>query len=232
MSGGEALPYDGLADRLSAVRERISRAGGDAESIRVVAMTKGFGPDAVAAAVAVGIDDVGENYADELVSKQSAVGVPGGCRWHFLGRVQRNKVRHLASRVAMWQTVDRAAAGLEIATRVPGAPVLVQVNVTGEPGRNGCSIEEAPALVEGLSDMGLSVRGLMAVGPRPDGSDGHEAARGVYRRTAQLSRRLGLPECSMGMTDDLEVAVQEGATMVRVGRALFGPRSVPDHLRR
>jgi pyridoxal phosphate enzyme (YggS family) len=218
--------FDELPRRLDAVRSRISHAGGR-DDVRIVAVTKGFGADAVAAAVEAGLEDVGENYADELVAKHSSL-PPATCRWHFLGRVQRNKVRRLAGRVSLWQGVDRVAAGEEIARRSPGAEVLVQVNVTGDERRNGCGFDEVAGLVDALSTLGVNVRGLMAVG-RPDDPDG---ARRDYRRVAGLSQGLGLPESSMGMSDDLEVAVQEGATMVRVGRALFGPRSAADHLRR
>ncbi|MGH9190358.1 MAG: YggS family pyridoxal phosphate-dependent enzyme [Acidimicrobiales bacterium] len=225
------VEVNGVADRLAAVRARIERASGnrpDGSAVEVVAVTKGFGPEVVAEAVAAGIRDLGENYADELIAKHSRSPSASQCRWHYLGRVQRNKVRHLAGRVSVWQSVDRVVAGEEIAKRAPGARVLVQVNVTGEPTRNGCVIGDAPALVDALAGLGLDVCGLMAVGPVGD----PERVRPAYRQVGELSRRLGLSHCSMGMTDDLEVAVEEGATMVRVGRALFGPRSSRDHLRR
>jgi PLP dependent protein len=217
-----------VALRLSEVRRRIASAGGGDRPIRIVAVTKGFGPDAVRAARAAGLHDVGENYADELVAKDAAVDAVPDSRWHFIGRVQRNKVRRLAPLVHLWQTVDRPAAGQEIARRAPGARVLVQLNVTGQEGRNGCVPADAPALVDELRAMELDVVGLMAVGP----AGPPEHARAAYRDLAALADRLELPERSMGMTDDLEVAVEEGTTMVRVGRALFGARSVPTDLRR
>jgi len=208
---------------LAAVRERITRAGGEMARITVVAVTKGFGPDAVVDALGAGLTDVGENYAQELRAKAAAVTGQGDVRWHLLGRVQRNKVRSVAPLVHLWQAVDRPAAGVEIAARSPGAHVLVQVNLSGEPQKAGCRFEEAPGVVDQLRDAGLDVRGLMGIGPagRP------EASRGGFRRLRELSDRLGLAEVSMGMTDDLEVAVQEGSTMVRIGRALFGPRPDP-----
>ncbi len=223
-----------VALRLSEVRRRIASAGGGDRPIRIVAVTKGFGPDAVRAAVAAGVADVGENYADELVAKHAAVTPDADAtprsdsRWHFIGRVQRNKVKRLAPLVHLWQTVDRAAAGREIAHRAPGARVLVQLNVSGQAGRNGCVPADAPALVDELRAMELDVVGLMAVGPAGSPED----ARAAYRDLAAMADRLELPERSMGMTDDLEVAVEEGTTMVRVGRALFGARSVPTDLRR
>ena len=217
----ERVPLaDAVAARLAAVRERIERAGGDPQRAAIVAVTKGFGPDAVEAALAAGIGDIGENYAQELERKRAELAGRAACRWHFLGHVQRNKVRRIATAVHLWQSVDRRAAGAEIARRSPGARVLVQVNVSGEASKNGCRVEDAPALVDELVALGLDVRGLMAVGP----AGPPEEARPAFRRVTALADRLGLPERSMGMTDDLEVAVQEGTTMIRVGRALFGPR--------
>ncbi|MDP8938422.1 MAG: YggS family pyridoxal phosphate-dependent enzyme [Actinomycetota bacterium] len=218
-----------VAERLAEVRGRIEAAGGAPERVRVVAVTKGFGADAVQAALAAGVTDLGESYADELVAKSTAA--TGGAprwRWHFLGRVQRNKVRRVAGVVHLWHAVDRVAAGREIAVRAPGARVLVQVNVSGEERKHGCGFDEAPALVDDLRGLGLDVRGLMAVGP----TGPPELARPGYRRLAGLASALGLGERSMGMTDDLEVAVEEGSTIVRVGRALFGTRTGENQLRR
>jgi pyridoxal phosphate enzyme (YggS family) len=223
-----------LSDRLAVVRERIADAGRSPDDVVVVAVTKGFGIDAVQAATAAGIADVGENYAQELADKVRQAGEHDGDgaapRWHFLGRVQRNKVRAIASSVHLWQGVDRVAAGEEIARRAPGAGVLVQVRIDGDAGggRHGCDPDEVPALVERLGALGLDVRGLMAVGP----AGPPELARAGFRRVGALADRLGLRERSMGMTDDLEVAVEEGSTMVRVGRGLFGARPVAPMMRR
>lgn len=213
---------EGVAERLARVRERIARAGGDWRAVTVVAVTKGFGIEAVRAAYDAGVRDFGENYAGALVSKASAEGPASGgvraqLRWHYLGAVQRNKVRRLALSVYLWQGVDRDAAGEEISRRAPGARVLVQVNITGDPRHNGCSWEEVPPLVDRLRALGLDVRGLMGIGRRDDPRPG-------FARLARLTRELELVETSMGMSEDLEVAVQEGSTMVRVGTALFGPR--------
>ena len=220
-----------VAERLAAVRERIAATGRAPEDIVVVAVTKGFGVEAVDAASAVGITDVGENYAQELAAKHESGHDGHGVRWHFLGRVQRNKVRTIADVVHLWQGVDRVAAGEEIARRAPGARVLVQVRIS-EPGddkaRNGCEPDDVPALVERLDGLGLDVRGLMAVGP----AGPPELARPGFRTVSALADRLGLAERSMGMTDDLGVAVEEGSTMVRVGRALFGARPVSRTMRR
>ena len=225
-----ALTVDDVAERLAVVRERIASAGARSGDVRVVAVTKGHGLDAVRAAVDAGVSDVGENYAQELVSKHEALaaGAGSGCRWHFLGHVQRNKVRLVAPAVALWQAVDRVAAGREIAKRAPGAAVLVQLHVADEAQKHGCRPDDVPSLVEELTTLGLDVRGLMAVGP----TGPPESARPGFRQLVAMAERLGLPERSMGMSDDLEVAVSEGATMVRVGRALFGPRNGAGGLQR
>ena len=220
----------GIAARLDDVRRRIASAGGEPESVTIVAVTKGFTVDAVQRAIDAGVRDIGENFAQELEAKAAALSASSanGCRWHFLGRVQRNKVRRIAGRVHLWHGLDRTAAGAEIAKHAPGAGVLVQVNVSGEAAKNGCRPQDAPALVHDLGALGLDVRGLMAVGP----AGPPEHARAGFRQLAAMADQLGLPERSMGMSDDLEVAVQEGATMVRVGRALFGPRPLRLDLRR
>jgi PLP dependent protein len=225
-----AMTATDLAVGLEGVRDRIRAAGGTPDDIRIVAVTKGFGAEAVEDAVAAGLIDVGENYAQDLEGKAAALSpvTASRCRWHFLGHVQRNKVRRLAPLVHLWHTVDSLAVGREISRRAAGASVLVQVNISGEPAKNGCRFDEAPALVDDLRALGLDVRGLMAVGP----TGPPELARPAFRRLTELADRLGLRERSMGMTDDLEVAVQEGTTMVRVGRALFGPRPEKPDLRR
>lgn len=206
-----------VSARLEEVRSRIVRAGGDLDAVRLVAVTKSFPAEAVAAARAAGVVDVGENYAQELGDKAAAV---GGMRWHFLGSIQRRKVKDVATHVWMWHGVDRAEEGEEIARCAPGAAVLVQVNTSGEESKSGCRWDDAPVLVARLRSLGLDVRGLMGIGPLSDPED----ARPGFRRLAALGAEMGLPELSMGMSADLEVAVQEGATIVRVGTAIFGPR--------
>lgn len=213
-----------MHDRVEQVRARIASAGRRPDDVAIVAVTKGFGPNAVEAAAAAGLHDCGENYAQELLAK-AAVTEAAGVRWHFMGPVQRNKVAALAGPVTLWQGVDRTAAAAEIARRAPGARVLVQVNLSGDPARPGCGWGEAPALVEAASDLGLKVEGLMGVARR-------EGARAQFRRLAALANGLGLAEVSMGMSGDFEVAVQEGSTMVRVGTALFGARPGAAQVRR
>jgi uncharacterized pyridoxal phosphate-containing UPF0001 family protein len=217
-----------LLARWEALRARIAKVGGDPAAVAVIAVTKGFEAEVGRTAVACGLVDLGENYGQELLAKaEAAERWPVAPRWHFIGSIQRNKVRALASRVHLWHTVARAVEGEEIARWAPGGRVLVQVDLVGRAGRNGCRPDEAGSLVAGLTAVGLEVRGLMTVGPQGP----PESARPVFRRLAAMARDLGVPELSMGMTADLEVAVEEGATMIRVGEGLFGPRSVQPTLR-
>ena len=211
-----------VADRLGALRERLSRVGGD--HVKVVAVTKGFGPDAATAAMAVGLTDLGENYAQDLLAKAAQLSLEPGATpqpcWHFIGRLQRNKIRKISGLVHLWQSVDRPELAAEIARRAPGARVLVQVGIAGIRGRGGCSPENTAGLVGNCREAGLKVAGLMAVGAPGSPED----ARSGFRLLASQASDLGLVELSMGMSADIEVAVEEGATMVRVGTALFGPR--------
>jgi uncharacterized pyridoxal phosphate-containing UPF0001 family protein len=165
---------------------------------------------------------IGENYAQELLDKR-AVAQDAGLAIHFIGRLQSNKVRLVADAVAVWETVDRPSLVDEIARRGPGATVLIQVNATGEPNKGGCPPDDVRLLAERARAAGLMVDGLMTVGPTEGGA---EAARPAFRVVRSLVDELGLVTCSMGMTDDLEVAVDERTTRVRLGTALFGPRPV------
>ena len=216
-------PAIDLPGRVAAVRDRIAGAGGDPGAVRLVAITKGFDAGVVLGALDAGLEDIGESYVQELVGKAKELNTHDRdreLRWHFVGRLQRNKVRKAAPLVSLWHSVDRLALGAEIARWAPGAAVLAQVNASGEASKAGCEPSLAPALVDGLTDLGLDVRGLMTIAPAGPA----DAARPAFRAVRELAQRLGVRELSMGMSDDLEVAVQEGATMVRVGRDLFGPR--------
>ncbi len=232
-----------VAERLAQVRDRIAKAGASPGSVRVVAVTKGFGSEAVEAAVGAGLLDLGENYAQELLSKASTA--PPGVRWHFLGGLQRNKLARLAPHIHLWHGLDSVEGALALARRRPAAAVLVQVrttvpggsdgpgagNVAGDGGpvrapRHGASFSEVPGLVESARAAGLDVRGLMAVGRA---HAAREQARRSFRDVASLASTLGLSEVSMGMSADFELAVAEGATIIRLGRALFGERP-PAHV--
>lgn len=203
---------DEIAARVAAVRARIEAAGG--AGVRLLAAVKGAPPAVVDAVVRAGVHDVGGSYARELLA--TAAGLETRPTWHFIGRLQTNKVRALGGVVDVWQSVDRPRLVDELARRVPGARILVQVDVTGDPARGGCDSARVPELVELATGSGLVVLGLMA-GPTVVGS-----GRAPFRALAGLADRLGLAERCMGMSDDLEDAVAEGATMVRVGRAIVG----------
>ena len=190
--------------------------------VRVLAVTKGFPVELVERARQAGLDLVGENYAQELLGKATALverGEPAP-QWHFIGRLQRNKIRLLAPVVAVWQSIDRDELVDELARRAPGASIMVQANLSGAAQKGGAPLAEVPGLVERARSAGLDVIGLMGVGPEGPA----EAARTGFRALVELADALGLEERSIGMSGDLAVAVEEGSTMVRVGTALFGPR--------
>ncbi|MCY4421644.1 MAG: YggS family pyridoxal phosphate-dependent enzyme [Acidimicrobiaceae bacterium] len=207
-----------LAGRYEALQARITGAGG--QGVTVIAVTKALGAWAVDAAAACGIGDIGENYAQECVAKVAEAAAAPMPRVHFVGRLQRNKVRMLAGCVDVWQTVDRVELAREIGRRAPGADVMIQVNISHEETKAGCAPADTESLASATYDAGLSLVGLMGIGPLGP----PEEARAGFRQLRRLVDSLGLRHCSMGMTDDLEVAVAEGATMVRVGRSLFGAR--------
>ena len=209
------------------VRARIaaaaSGAGRDPDAVRLVAATKTVPAERVAEAVALGVTDVGENRAQELLAKADALAAGTSTTgsdvcWHFLGRLQRNKVRSLAGTVTWWQSVDREALGVAIARHAPRAQVLVEVNLGLEPQKGGCAPTDAARLADALRRLGLRVEGLMTIPPAGDDP------RRWFAALRELGGDLGVRHLSMGMTDDYEVAVQEGATMVRIGRAIFGAR--------
>jgi hypothetical protein len=195
--------------------------GRDPASVRIVAATKAVPVERIRPLLAAGCGDLGENRAQELEAKAALLAAEPGLAvaWHFIGHLQRNKVRALAPWVTCWHTLDRLALVPGIAAHAPGACVLVEVNLAREPQKSGCDPDEVTALVDRADRAGLRVVGLMTVPPR--GGD----PRPWFADLAARARALGLPECSMGMSDDFEVAVEEGATIVRVGRVLLGERS-------
>ena len=205
--------------RLAEVRSRISAAGGDPASVTVVAVTKGFGLEALSEARSAGLEDFGENYAQELLAKAGAEEAQG-VRWHFLGPLQRNKAARLSRHVAVWEAIDRPAAAAAVAAHQPGGVVFVEVQSDAALARPGCPPGEVRSLVERSRGLGIEVRGLMGVAPAGDGG----GAGKFFRRLHDLAETLDLPDLSMGMSDDYELAVAEGATVIRLGRALFGER--------
>jgi len=225
-ASGRLVDPVAVAAAITAVTTRIDElaAGRD---IRLIAVTKGFGVDAIDAAVRAGCTAIGENYAQELRPKIAAVApdLPPP-EVHFIGQLQTNKVRLIASIVDVWQTVDRPSLVAEIARRAAGARVFVQVDMTGEEGKGGCSPEQTEPLVDACRTAGLDVCGLMTVGPT---SADPQRTADAFAATRALADRLSLVGCSMGMSGDYELAIAHGATHVRIGSALFGARPTTAH---
>lgn len=217
------------------MRRRIVAAGGDLERVAIVAVTKGHDVTAALSALAVGALDLGENYATELTGKAAAVEsvrlepllreATEPPRWHFLGTVQRNKVRRLAPIVSCWQGVARAEEAVAIARCREHAEIFIEIDTTGEAGRGGCAPAEAGRVLEAALRAGCTVRGLMTVAPLVSGASMTGTAAEAFGTVAGLAATLGLGELSMGMSHDLEQAVAAGSTMIRIGTALFGERS-------
>jgi pyridoxal phosphate enzyme (YggS family) len=202
---------------LAAVRDRIAAVGADPAAVRIVAVTKSFGPPAVLAAAAVGLVDVAESYAQELVATHDAVSVE--LAWHFLGALQRNKLAKLAPRVDVYQSVSSVDDAERLARRAPAARCYVEVDVTGEVGRAGCARGAEAGVAAAARDHGLAVEGLMCIASE----DPRRAAEQFEWLRAAADRR-GLEGCSMGMSGDFELACARGSTMVRLGTSLFGRR--------
>jgi PLP dependent protein len=218
------LDQRSVSEAVASLRKRIQQAGGT--NVALVGVTKTFGSDAWRFAKTAGCDAVGENYAQEIVQKADEVALDDRLPVHFIGQLQSNKIKQLAGIVDVWQSVDRLALLTEIAKRSPrsGAEVLIQVNATGEDGKGGCAPAEVGELVHSALDLGLSVIGLMTVGPTQQDP---VMTRSAFRLLRTLVDEHELRHCSMGMTGDLEIAIEEGSTMVRVGSALFGNRPSP-----
>lgn len=207
--------------QLAALRRQIDGVNRPFDHrVEVIPVTKGFDDAAVVAAAAAGCTTVGENYAQDLLSKADTI-KRLGMEVQFIGQLQSNKVRQLVDVVTLWASVDRTSIADEIAKRAPGARVLVQVDATGEPGKGGCAPADVADLISHATALGLHVEGLLTVGPT---GLAPQAARPAFEMVRHLVDLHGLDVCSMGMSGDLEVAVACGATQVRVGSALFGPR--------
>ena len=226
------MTFPDLPHRLASVRERISAAQartGQEQPVTIIAVTKTFGPDAVRAAVEAGLRAVGENRVQEALEKQDAL--PDlAVDWHLIGTLQQNKARRAAGRFALIHSVDRMALAQELDRRVPEGTrqaVLIQVNCSGEPQKGGVEPGELPALLDEVVRCSrLEVRGLMTMAELTDDTRRQRSAFRMLRelRDAAVAAGHGLPELSMGMSSDFEVAVEEGATMVRLGTILFGGR--------
>ena len=214
-----------VATRVAELRDRISRAGGI--GVGIVAVTKTFGIDAWSDAKFAGCEAIGENYAQELIAKSQQVDRAERLPVHFIGQLQTNKIKSLFDIVDVWQSVDRASVVTELVKRqlartsAGRCEILVQVNTTSEIDKGGCEPTEVEALVQQARKGGLDVTGLMTVGPTDMDSG---KTRAAFRLLKQMASDLGVEQLSMGMTADVEIAVEEGSTLVRVGTALFGQR--------
>jgi hypothetical protein len=224
-----------IAGRLADVRQRIEeaarRAGRSPGSARLIAVSKEKPAEAVRAAYEAGQRDFGENYAQELTEKVATLADLEGVRWHAIGRLQRNKAKVVARAASVVHAVDRVDLAIELGKRAAAAgkliEVLVEVSIAGEDTKGGCAPGEVGSVLDAVAAApSLKVSGLMTMAPFYDDP---ELARPVFAALRELRDRHGgasvLPELSMGMSHDFEVAIAEGATLVRVGTAIFGARS-------
>ena len=226
------MPFEDLPNRLSEVRQRIDQAaakGGHGQDVRIIAVTKTHGPEAVEAAFKAGLRDVGENRVQEALGKMAAVSSP--VHWHLIGHLQRNKVKsadgfHLIHSIDSQRLAETVDAHARSAARRQA--VLVQVNVVGEESKGGFSVDELADYAPTLAGMeGIDVKGVMTMAPL-------DAPEPILRRVFSGAREAGetlraaglqAAELSMGMSGDYEIAIEEGATMIRLGTVLFGDRT-------
>ena len=220
-----------IAENLAVVRERVAeacrRAGRSPDDVTLVGVAKGFPAEAAAQAYAAGLQDLGENRVQEALDKIEALDARDmRPRWHLVGHLQTNKAKTVAGRFAIIHSVDSVRLAQALSRRArESVPILLEVNVAQEASKFGFAPHEAASALRAVAALpNLDVRGLMTVAPL---AADPETVRPIFRRLRDLRDDLGLRELSMGMTDDFEVAIEEGATMVRVGRAIFGPRPQP-----
>jgi PLP dependent protein len=222
---------DNIRHILDAVEAACLRLGRKTGSVTLIAVGKTFPPEKILEAVAAGIADIGENYVQEAVGKRNALNVEP-IRWHFIGHLQSNKVKFIAEWVTMIHSVDNIRCAQEIqkyAARLGRQiDVLVEVNTSEEATKFGVKPEQAVEFVQSLAALpNVNVRGLMTIGPFTDAA---EESRTSFRLLKNLfdeinrTRRVPLTELSMGMTHDYPIAIEEGATMIRIGTAIFGAR--------
>jgi PLP dependent protein len=227
------MHFPGLPARLAAVRDAVARhqeVGGWGHGVRIVAITKTHGPEAVRAALAAGLREVGENRVQEALQKQEAL-LDVSVEWHLVGTLQRNKAKYAAGRFVLIHSVDRADLAAELDRRAaPGTrqPILVQVNCSAEPQKGGVAPASLPELLDQLRLLDrIEVQGLMTMSALTEDQAEQRRAFRLLRELRDASERSGhrLPELSMGMSGDYPIAVEEGATMIRLGTILFGERT-------
>ncbi len=226
-----------ISDNLATIQKRVAqacgRAGRDPGAVTLVAVSKTFAAGAIRNVVQAGVMDIGENYVQELIQKRDELNDPS-IRWHFIGHLQSNKVKAIAGWITMVHAVDSAGLAAELDRHAGKTgrviPCLIEVNTTGEGSKFGLAPDSALQFVRGLAGHGgIRVAGLMTIGPfLPD----PEGSRPMFRRLRLLRDEIAalrqpnapMEHLSMGMTGDFEVAIEEGATLIRIGTALFGPR--------
>jgi hypothetical protein len=223
-----------IAQNVENIRHRIAdacnRADRDSGEITLIAVTKMVGSDIIREVVAAGVFDLGENYVQQICDKRAGFG-DDRIRWHFIGHLQTNKVKYIADWISMVHSVDSLNLGRELSKRMARCkrtlPVLIEVNTSGEESKFGVDVGSAPDLLRELKDLpNISVKGLMTMAPL---AADPEESRPSFARLRQLrdtlqAQGIQLPVLSMGMTNDFEVAIEEGATIVRIGTAIFGDR--------
>ncbi|HEX9163458.1 MAG TPA: YggS family pyridoxal phosphate-dependent enzyme [Thermoanaerobaculia bacterium] len=205
------------------MRAACERAGRKRDEVTLVAVTKTFPAEAVSAAIAAGATDIGENRVQEARDKRPVA--TGSARWHLIGHLQSNKAKDAARLFEVIQTIDSVSLAEKVARAAEAAgkrlEVLLEVNIGREPQKSGADPGELETIARDVRKIGaLSLTGLMTIPPVGD----ETAARAYFREMRDLRDSLGLKHLSMGMTDDFEIAIEEGATIVRVGRAIFGSR--------
>jgi len=226
-----------VAENIRIVRDQIAaaarRAGRSPSAVRLMAVTKTVDDAKIGEAISAGVEIIGENYVQEAKRKIEVLGK--SCQWHLIGRLQTNKAKYAVHLFDMIHSVDRMELAVELDRRARGAgrvlPILIEVNVSGEETKSGVPIAAAADLVRAAAAMeNLAIRGLMTM---PPWFDDPEEARPYFRTLRELRDRIAaeaiprveMEELSMGMTGDYAVAVEEGATIVRVGRGIFGERN-------
>ena len=210
-----------VIENLRSVRERIEKAGRNPDEIAIVAVTKSHGPEVCREAVSAGLKVLGENRVQEALAKMDAV---DGAQWHLIGHLQTNKVKQIAGRFALIQSIDSRRIAEAVAAIDAAQPVLVEVNVAKESQKTGVDPLSASELIDAVAEM-LDLQGLMAMGPAEGDPTPAFGRLRTLRDEAQQRLGRALPILSIGMSGDFEAAVRAGSTMLRLGQVLFGPRA-------
>jgi PLP dependent protein len=202
-----------------------ARAHRDPATVKLLAVTKVFGPEVIRAGYELGLRDFGENYVQEMERKSPAIGDLAEARFHLIGHLQSNKTKKAAQLFSAIDSVDTVKIAQRLDAEGTPLEVMIEVKLSGEESKSGADVNDLPAIIDTIrASSHLKLVGLMAV---PPWSEDAELSRPFFARLRDLAGRHGIPELSMGMSNDLEVAIEEGATWVRVGTAIFGRRRKP-----